>query len=160
MNAEPTQGRRMIPTIVGPTGVGKTSVAVLAAGALGGEIISADSRQVYRGMDIGTAKPTPEEQALARHHLIDIIEPSERYDAARFAADAETVISALLAERVQPIVVGGTGFYVASLFEGLFVGPGRDEEIRAELRLRAETDGPGALHAELSKIDPETAGRI
>jgi len=152
--------RGAVLTVVGPTAVGKTGVAIAVARTLGGEIVSADSRQVYRGMDIGTAKPTREEQAQVRHHLIDIVEPCERYDAARFAADAEAAISRLLREGVTPIVVGGTGFYLASLFEGLFEAPPRDESVRAELERRLADVGPEALHEELERADPGAAARI
>ncbi|MBN2566323.1 MAG: tRNA dimethylallyltransferase, partial [Candidatus Eisenbacteria bacterium] len=102
-------------TIVGPTAVGKTSVAILVARALGCEVVSADSRQVYRGMDIGTAKPTLTERALVRHHLVDVAEPSETYDAARYALDAERAISGIESRGAGAIVAGGTGFYIASL---------------------------------------------
>jgi tRNA dimethylallyltransferase len=160
MSAEAPQTRPEIPAIVGPTGVGKTSVGVAVALALGGEIVSADSRQVYRGMDVGTAKPTSEERALARHHLIDIVEPSEIYDAARFAADAESTIARLLGAGITPLVVGGTGFYLTSLFEGLFEGPGRNDEMRDALRRRLAEEGAPALHHELAEADPKTASRL
>lgn len=149
-----------VMTLVGPTAVGKTSVALVLAARLGGEIVSADSRQIYRGMDIGTAKPTPDEQSQARHHLIDIVDPSESYDAARFAEDAEGVISGLLSAGTVPIVCGGTGFYVASLFEGLFEGAGRYPEVRVALEERARAEGTAALHAELAEADPASAARI
>lgn len=160
MNANADGERPVIPAIVGPTAVGKTSVALLVARACDGEIVSADSRQIYHGMDIGTAKPTIEERELVPHHLIDIVEPSQTYDAARFARDAEAAISRLLAAGRVPIVVGGTGFYLASLFTGLFEGPGRDEEVRRALDRRLEREGSAALHAELAGVDPETAGRL
>ncbi len=149
-----------IITIVGPTAAGKTSVALEIAESLGGEIVSADSRQLYRHLDIGTAKPTATERARAAHHLIDMLEPDERYDASRYADDAEEAISALIERGVEPLVVGGTGLYVRSLFEGMFKGPGRDEEVRASLEGRVATEGAPALHAELSKVDPATAERI
>ena len=146
--------------IVGPTAVGKTGVAVRVCSSIGGEIISADSRQTYRGMDIGTAKPTPHELDAARHHLVDIIDPSERYDAARFARDAESVATSLLKNGLEPIVVGGTGFYVASLFEGLFEGSGRHPEIRARLEKEADRLGSPRLHERLAEVDSETAARL
>jgi tRNA dimethylallyltransferase len=152
--------RRYVVTIVGPTAVGKTAVALSVADAVGGEIISADSRQVYRWMDVGTAKPTAEERARAPHHLIDVADPSETYDAARFASDAEDVIADILERRREPLVVGGTGFYIASLYGGLFEGPGRDEGIREELTARADREGTLELHAELGTVDPEAARRI
>jgi tRNA dimethylallyltransferase len=147
-------------TVVGPTAVGKTAVAVALARSLGGEIVSADSRQVFRGMDVGTAKPTADELRLVRHHLIDIVEPSESYDAARFASDAEAAIAGIVARGAVPLVVGGTGFYIASLFRGLFEGPGRDPEVRALLDERAATEGVAALHADLAEVDPAAASRI
>jgi tRNA dimethylallyltransferase len=155
-------GARRAPvlTIVGPTAVGKTAVSLLVAERVRAEIVSADSRQVYRGMDVGTAKPTPDERARVRHHLIDIVEPSERYDAARYAADAERAIAGLLASSVAPLVVGGTGFYLESLYEGLSEGPERDDAVRGELELRLAADGPEALHAELGRVDPGAAARI
>ena len=160
MISKDSEGRTTTVAVVGPTAVGKTVVSIAVALRLGAEIVSADSRQIYRGMDIGTAKPTPAEQSLVRHHLIDIVEPSEVYDAARFASDAESVITDLLEDGVVPIVVGGTGFYLESLFTGLFEGPGRDDRIREELKRRMERTGPAALHAELAEADPEAASRI
>jgi tRNA dimethylallyltransferase len=152
--------RPVILTVVGPTAVGKTSVAVALARLLGGEIVSADSRQIYRGMDIGTAKPTADEQAQARHHLIDIVDPAESYDAARYAADAEATIARLLDTGVTPVVAGGTGLYLASLFEGLFEGVGRVPDVREKLEVRARAEGTATLHAELERVDPESATRI
>jgi len=152
--------RREVLTIVGPTAVGKTAVAISVATSLGGEVVSADSRQIFRGMDIGTAKPTMDERQLVRHHLIDIVDPSERYDAARFASDAEAVIAELVTGGVAPLVVGGTGFYVASLFEGLFEGPGRDTGVRDSLTDRAASEGTAVLHEELATVDPASAERI
>ncbi len=149
-----------IITIVGPTASGKTSVALDVAETVGGEIVSADSRQLYRHMDIGTAKPTVEERARARHHIIDILEPEERYDASRYADDAEDIIATLIEQGVEPLVVGGTGLYVRSLFEGLFKGPGRDDAIRRELEDRVVAVGAPVLHAELVEVDPVTAERI
>jgi tRNA dimethylallyltransferase len=127
---------------------------------LGGEIVSADSRQIYRQLDIGTAKPTPDESRLARHHLISIMEPSEAYDAARFAIDAERAVASIISAGAEPILVGGTGFYVRSLFEGLFQGPGRDERVREKLEQRARENGSGILHEELKAVDPDSASRI
>jgi tRNA dimethylallyltransferase len=166
MTDEPSPtSRDVILTVVGPTAVGKTSVAISLARELGGEIVSADSRQIYRGMDIGTAKPTPGERAQAPHHLIDIVEPSETYDAARYAEDAERVIARLVGGRddggrATPIVAGGTGFYLESLFEGLFEGAGRFPDVRQALATRAQEEGAGALHAELMRLDPASASRI
>lgn len=152
--------RPRVLTIVGPTAVGKTAIALGVARSVGGEIVSADSRQVYRGMDLGTAKPTPAERAEVPHHLIDIVDPRDAYDAAAFTADAERAIAAIFARGAVPLVVGGTGFYVSSLFHGLFQGPARDDEVRQELTARAEAEGSTALHAELAAVDPRSAARI
>lgn len=158
--ASARDGRREILTIVGPTAVGKTAVAIAVAKRLRAEIVSADSRQIFRGMDIGTAKPTAAERSDVPHHMIDIVDPSDAYDAARFADDAEQVIARLLEKGTEPIVVGGTGFYLASLFEGLFEGAGRDDGAREALRVRLAREGAAALHRELAEIDPEAAERI
>ncbi len=152
--------RRRIVAIVGPTAVGKTSIAMRVAEEIGGEIVSADSRQIYRGMNIGTAKPTPDELSRVRHHLIDIVDPSEIYDAVRFARDAEAAIGRLITSGIEPFVVGGTGFYVASLFDGIFEGPGRDDDVRSELKARLAAGGPPELHEELAAVDPASATRI
>jgi len=146
--------------IVGPTGVGKTAVAVRLAASLPLEAVNADSRQVYRGMDIGTGKPTIGEQALLRHHLIDVVDPDERYHVARFRADALEAIAGIRQRGHLPVVVGGTGLYVRSLLKGLLPAPPADPALRQELETRASTRGVPALHAELAAIDPETAGRL
>ena len=157
---EAANSRPEVLTVVGPTAVGKTAVSLALARSLGGEIVSADSCQIYREMDIGTAKPTADEQASVRHHLIDIIDPSETYDAVRFAADAEKAMVDIIARGAAPLVVGGTGFYVASLFQGLFEGPGRNPELRTILTERAASEGVRVLHQELKEIDPDAAERI
>ena len=143
--------------IVGPTGVGKTAVAVRLAGRMRIEAISADSRQVYRGMDIGTGKPTAEEQAALRHHLIDVAEPDERYHAARFRAEAARAIDEVRARGALPVVVGGTGLYVRALLKGLYPAPAADPALRRELEAEAERAGPAALHARLAALDPAAA---
>lgn len=157
----------MIPVLVlaGPTASGKTALAVELAELLGGEIVSADSRQVYRGLDIGTAKPTPDELARARHHLIDRVEPAEKYSAGRFSREAAALVKQLYGQGRVPIVCGGTGFYISALFKPMFEEPeSLDEErkasLRVELRKRAELEGCAALHAELLRVDPESAARI
>src|SRR4051794_39435235 len=125
---------RKLLAIIGPTASGKSNLAMEVARKTGAEILSADSMQVYRGMDIGTAKPTREERAVVVHHLIDVVEPSETFTVARFVEMADRII----AEAKAPlIVVGGTPLYYKALFEGLFEGPGADEGIRKRL---AETD--------------------
>jgi len=143
--------------IVGPTGVGKTAVAVRLAGALSIEVVNADSRQVYRGMDIGTGKPTEAEQAALRHWLIDVIDPDERYHAARFRAEALAAIADIGARGVLPVVVGGTGLYVRGLLKGLHAAPPADLPLRRELDEYAAARGLPALHARLAALDPAAA---
>lgn len=146
--------------LVGPTGVGKTTVAVRLGGLVPIEVISADSRQVYRGLDIGTGKPTPEERAAVPHHLLDVVDPGERYHAARFRADALVAIEGVRARGRLPVVVGGTGLYVRALLRGLTPAPPADPALRAELERFAVAHGPAALHARLAAVAPETARRL
>lgn len=146
--------------VVGPTASGKTELAVRLAEALGGEIISADSVQVYRHFDIGTGKPSPDERRRAAHHLIDVVEPSEPLDAARFAELADAKIEELRSAGRVPIVAGGSFLWVKSLLFGLAEAPPADPEVRARHQARAERDGRPALHAELSQVDPEAAARL
>ncbi len=146
--------------IVGPTGVGKTSVAVRLAARLSMEAVNADSRQVYRGMDIGTGKPTVEERAALSHHLLDVVNPDERYHAARFRADAIEAIEEIGSRGRLPVVVGGTGLYVRALLKGLKPAPPADPALRAELEAFAASHGWPALHARLARVDPEAAGRL
>ena len=146
--------------IVGPTGAGKTRLALRLAEATGGEVVSADSQQVYVGMDIGTGKVTPDERARVPHHLLDVVSPDEEMTAARFVALADAAI-ADVAGRDRPVIVcGGTGLYVRALLLGLFAGPPASPDVRAALYARAETDGLPALHAELAVVDPAAAIRI
>ena len=146
--------------IVGPTGVGKTAVAACLARSVPMEVVSADSRQVYRGMDIATGKPTLEERKAVTHHLLDLIEPGERYHAARFRLDAARAIEGIRAAGRLPVVVGGTGLYVRALLRGLDAAPPADPALRAQLEETAETKGPGALHERLRALDPERAARL
>ncbi|MBI3031187.1 MAG: tRNA (adenosine(37)-N6)-dimethylallyltransferase MiaA [Candidatus Rokubacteria bacterium] len=146
--------------ITGPTGVGKTEVAVRLASRLRVEVVSADSRQVYRGMDVGTAKPTGAERAAAPHHLVDVVDPEERYHAARFRAEAREAISAILERGKLPLVVGGTGLYVRVLLRGLLPAPPADPEVRRELKAFLEREGVEALHTRLGAVDAEAARRI
>jgi tRNA dimethylallyltransferase len=143
--------------IVGPTGVGKTAVAVRLAGTLSIEAVNADSRQVYRGMDIGTGKPTPQEQAALRHRLIDVVDPDERYHAARFRSEALAAIAEIGARGVLPVVVGGTGLYVRALLKGLHAAPPADLALRRELNADAAARGLPDLHARLAALDPDAA---
>ena len=146
--------------IVGPTGVGKTAVAALLAACVPMEVVSADSRQVYRGMDTATGKPTDGERKAVRHHLLDVIEPGQRYDAARFRVDATRAIEAIRAAGRLPAVVGGTGLYVRALVRGLDPGPPADPALRAQLEEAARTSGPAALHERLRALDPDRAARL
>jgi len=147
--------------LVGPTASGKSTVALAAAEALGDvEIVSVDSQQVYRGMDIGTAKPTPAEQAAVPHHLIDLADPGEEFSVARFQAAARDAIAGIAARGHRALLVGGTGLYYQVVVDG-FELPGEDPELRAQLYERAEApDGREALLAELAELDPVAAGRI
>ena len=146
--------------IVGPTGVGKTAVAARLARSVPMEVVSADSRQVYRGMDAATGKPTSDERKSVTHHLLDLIEPGERYHAARFRLDAAQAIEAIRAAGRLPVVVGGTGLYVRALLRGLDPAPPADPALRAELEEIARTRGPAVLHERLSALDPDRAARL
>lgn len=147
--------------IVGPTAVGKTATAVRLAVEFDGEIISADSRQVYRGMDIGTAKPTPEERARVPHHLIDVVDPDEEFHLARFQTLAYAAIDDILRRGKVPFLVGGTGQYVRAVVEGWQVPPvPPDEALRQRLYTEAKQESPEALHRRLAAVDPEAAARI
>lgn len=149
-----------VVVICGPTAVGKTAVAVALAAAFDGEIISADSMQIYRRMDIGTAKPSAEEQQAARHHLIDIREPDEPFDAAAFARAARHAADAILSRGHLPLLAGGTGLYIKAFLHGIFESDPVDPLIRARLKTEMEAQGPAALHRRLARIDPAAAGRI
>jgi tRNA dimethylallyltransferase len=146
--------------IVGPTATGKTALGVALAEAVGGEIISCDSTAVYRGIDIGTDKPTMEERRGIPHHLIDVVDPRETYSAAQFARDAAAAAHDIRARGRWPILVGGTGFYYRALVRGLFPGPARHDAIRARLERVATHRGVEALHRWLTRVDPESALRI
>jgi tRNA dimethylallyltransferase len=146
--------------VVGPTGTGKSGLALKLAEKLGGEIISADSVQVYRGFDIGTAKVSPAERRKVPHHLIDILGPEEDYSAASFRNQADRIIHRLEEKGKAIFVVGGTGLYLKVLSRGLFHGPGGDPDMRDSLRQKAKGEGEGYLHRELERVDPETASRL
>ena len=152
--------------LAGPTASGKTAaaLAIAAQAATAGlrpiEIISVDSALVYRGMDIGTAKPTTRERALVPHHLIDIIDPTQAYSAARFVADAQQLIGEINARGRLPLLVGGTMLYFKALFEGLDAMPAADRTVRAGLAAELERKGLHKLHAELQRLDPVTAARL
>lgn len=146
--------------LVGPTAVGKTELSFRLAEQFSCEITSMDSMQVYRGMDIGTAKPSLEERARIPHHLIDIAEPDEQYDAARFVHDALAAIEDLGARGKTALLTGGTGLYLKALFEGLFDALPADKAVRERLQARLAEEGRTALHAELCRIDPAAGARI
>jgi tRNA dimethylallyltransferase len=146
--------------ISGPTGVGKTEAAIAAAEPLGAEIISADAMQVYKCMDIGTAKPTLEQQQRVRHHLIDVVDPDEPFSAALFKEMAGARIQDLHREKCPVFVVGGTGLYIKALTRGLFPTGGQDSAIREKLREEVEASGLEALYQRLRMVDPEAAQRI
>jgi tRNA dimethylallyltransferase len=156
----------LAPVIVigGPTASGKTALAIELALRFAGEIVNADSMQVYRGMDIGTAKPSAAERALVPHHLIDIVAPDAPYDAARFAADADRAIGAILSRGHLPFLVGGTGLYIRSVLYGLNAGVARDAGFRKALEAehaRACAAGdPALLHRRLAEVDPTSAARL
>jgi tRNA dimethylallyltransferase len=146
--------------LMGPTGAGKTDVAVELAARLPLEIVSVDAAMVYRGMDIGTAKPPPDVLARAPHHLIDLIDPAESYSAARFVADAEAATAAIAASGRHPLFAGGTMLYFRAWQSGLAQLPAADARVRTRIEARAATQGWPALHAELVARDPEAARRI
>ncbi len=151
---------KSILIIAGPTAVGKTDVSLLLAREFGAEIVSADSMQIYRGMDIGTAKPTPQQRKLVYHHLIDVVEPNQPYSVGDYLRDARAAINGITASGGMPIIVGGTGLYIRALTRGLFHGPPADLDLRERLLYR-ESEGPaGILYADLVKVDPEAAVKI
>jgi tRNA dimethylallyltransferase len=145
---------------MGPTASGKSALAMELAAKLGGEIVSVDSAQVYRGMDVGTAKPSPDERAQVTHHLLDIVDPTDAYSAARFVADARRAIDDIRARDRLPILAGGTMLYFKALTEGLSSLPRADTATRERLDARAAAEGWPALHAELATVDPATARRL
>ena len=146
--------------LMGPTASGKTDLAIQLRQQLPVEVISVDSALIYRGMDIGTAKPSKAELALAPHHLIDICDPAESYSAANFRTDALREMQEISAQGKIPLLVGGTMLYYKALLEGLSPLPSADEKVRSEIEAKAALIGWGGLHQELSKIDPISAQRI
>ena len=155
-----TSARTPLIVIAGPTASGKTGAALRLARSLGGELIGADSVQVYRGFDIGSAKPTREELDGVAHHLIDVIDPDEAIDAMRFARLADAAIESIATRGNVPIVVGGTGLWIRALVRGLVDVPLPDPEVRARLEDRAAREGAPALHARLAQVDPTSAESI
>jgi len=149
-----------IVAVVGPTATGKSTLALHLAHQFRGEIISADSVQVYRGLDIGTAKPSAEDCRRVRHHLVDVLDPDEGYSAASFRQQADEVIHELDKRETPIFVVGGTGLYLKALTRGLFRGPAANSNVRSSLQKRAEKEGSVVLHQELQELDAEAASRI
>lgn len=142
---------------VGPTASGKTSLAIQLAERLGTEIISTDSMQFYRGMEIGTGAPSAEERARVRHHFVGCIDPSEDFSAGAFQEMARDVVAEINARNRVAVVVGGSGLYISALIDGLFEGPGKDEAIRKRLQEEAEELGASGLYARLQEVDPDYA---
>lgn len=163
--AAPDESRSRVIAIVGPTAVGKSALALdlaeaFAAEGAPGEIINADALQAYRGLAIGTAKPTAEEQRRVPHHLIDILDPEERYSAGQFAERARSAVREIEGRGGTPLVVGGSGLYFRALFSGLSPIPPGDPAVRAELEERLEREGLDALREDLLAVDPATAERL
>lgn len=146
--------------IVGPTGIGKTALSIKLAERLKGEIVSADSRQIYEFMTIGTAKPTKEELAAVPHHFIDIKTPDEYYSAGQFGSEARVCIVEIQKRGMQPMVVGGSGLYIRALIDGLFEPKIADERVKTNLKKEAAENGISVLHNRLKTIDPKTAAKL
>jgi tRNA dimethylallyltransferase len=146
--------------LLGPTGSGKTALSLALAERFNGEIISCDSVAVYRGMDLGTAKPTPEQRARVPHHLIDVADPDQPFTAGDYNRQARAALREIADRNKLPIVTGGTGLYLRALTEGLFAGPARHEDLRQRLRHSAERHGSAWLHRVLTRLDPASARRI
>jgi tRNA dimethylallyltransferase len=149
-----------VRAIVGPTASGKSALALAVCERAGAELVALDSMQVYRRMDIGTAKPSAAERARVRHHMLDLVEPHEDYDIARYLAELENVLADVAERSARVLFVGGTGFYLKVLLDGLFDGPPVDRALRAELESRLAREGADVLHAELARVDVSSAARI
>jgi tRNA dimethylallyltransferase len=152
--------RPQVLVVVGPTAIGKSSLAERLACEWGGEIVSIDSAQVYRGMDVGTAKPDQATRLRIPHHLIDVTSPDQPYSAVQWAKDAQAAVNAIVARGRRPILCGGTMLYLRALLWGFDEMPGADEQVRNAIRNDARRDGWPAQHAKLAAIDPETAARL
>jgi tRNA dimethylallyltransferase len=150
----------LVVLILGPTGSGKTALSFALAECFAGKIVSCDSVAVYRGMDLGTAKPSGEERARIPHHLIDIADPDQPFTAGDYSRAARAALKDMAGRGHLPIVTGGTGLYLRALTEGLFSGPGRQHELRARLNRSREKHGSAWLHRVLSRLDPPSAARI
>jgi tRNA dimethylallyltransferase len=145
--------------LVGPTGAGKPDFGIALAQQFNAEIINADSRQVYRRLDIGSAKPTAEQRTAVAHHLVDVVDPNEPFDCSYFRRLALAAIGDITRRGKRVLIVGGTGLYIKVLLRGLFDAPSRDHALRARL-LQAEEEMPGALHQQLQAVDPQSAARL
>ena len=152
--------RPPLVAVVGPTATGKSALGIALARRFDGEVVSCDSTAVYRGFDIGTDKVPMHQRQGVPHHLVDIVDPTEAYSAARYAADAAQAIRFISAKGKLPILVGGTGLYYRAVTRGFFPGPGRDAALRSRLQAVAERKGPERLHRMLQRIDPRAADRI
>jgi len=150
----------LLVVLLGPTGSGKTALSLTLARRFHGEIVSCDSVAVYRDMEVGTAKPSPEERREIPHHLIDILSPSQFCTAGDYSRLARQALAAIVSRQHLPIVTGGTGLYLRALVDGLFAGPQRSEETRVRLQRSTERHGPGWLHRLLRRLDPAAAARI
>jgi tRNA dimethylallyltransferase len=155
-----TQNNPLAVLVLGPTGSGKTALSLELAQKFSGEIVSCDSVAVYRGMNLGTAKPTKEERARVPHHLIDVAEPDEPFTAGEYSRRARAALREISAKGRLPIVTGGTGLYLRALTDGLFAGPERQTELRARLELSRNKHAEGWLHRMLKRLDPASAERI
>jgi len=146
--------------LLGPTGSGKTALSLTLGKRFNGEIISCDSVAVYRGMDLGTAKPTPEERSRIPHHLIDVVDPNQPFTAGEYSRRARAALREIADRGKLPIVTGGTGLYLRALTDGLFAGPARHEDLRKRLGRSAQRHGSAWLHRLLTRLDPASARRI
>ena len=146
--------------IVGPTASGKTTLSILLAEKLRGEIISADSRQIYKFLNIGTAKPSTEDLHRVPHHFIDILDPDQEYNDAEYGQQARSKIEELLKQGIQSIIVGGSGLYIRAVIDGVFKGPGKDSKIREQLEKEAKRFGAEMLFEKLKRIDPVSAAKM
>jgi tRNA dimethylallyltransferase len=156
----PIQSEPLLVVILGPTGSGKSALAIALAQQFAGEVVSCDSVAIYRHFEVGTAKPTSQQRALAPHHLLDVAEPDQPFTAGEYARQARTAIEGIANRQRLPIVVGGTGLYLRALLDGLFPGPQRSEELRERLRERAQERGSPYLHKLLLRLDPAAAAKI
>ena len=159
LNASPTS-EPLLLAIIGPTGSGKTALSLALAECFSGEIVNCDSVALYRGLEIGTAKPSPQQRARAPHHLLDVAEPTQVFTAGDYSQAARRVVAEISRRGQLPIVVGGTGLYLRAFLEGLFAGPKRSEELRARLRETVERRGSPHLHRILVRLDPAAAANI